>query len=176
MPPFRGGLGGGGELESVLSFRTHTPLSLTERVARAPFSRRAFSHCRGAGPRSSALGPRLSGRSRDPAPPSLSRAEGALVARRERSSRRPVALYVPALRPSRPRPSPVPRPGRRNPRRQTHPARRAYLPVLADGLAAGALQPSFFPFPRAASLLLPPAGWVPPPPLPDGSPAHSPAA
>lgn len=56
------------------------------------------------------------------------------------------------------------------------PARRAYLPVPADGLAAGALQPSFFPFPRAAFLLLPPAGWAPPPSLPDGSPARSPAA
>ncbi|XP_038305072.1 translation initiation factor IF-2-like [Canis lupus familiaris] len=55
------------------------------------------------------------------------------------------------------------------------PAPRAYLPIPADGLAAGALRHSLSPLPRAASLPLP-AGWAPPPPLRDRSAARSPAA
>lgn len=49
-----------------------------------------------------------------------------------------------------------------------------HLPVgHRDRLAAGTLAPSFSPFCQTTSLLLPPAGWAPPPPLPDRSPARS---
>lgn len=57
------------------------------------------------------------------------------------------------------------------------PARAARIPAgPRDELAAGAVRPSFSPFPPAAPLLPPPAGWVTPPALPDCSPTGFPAA
>lgn len=148
--------GGGGELESVLSFRAHTPLSLTERVARAPFSRRALSHCRGAGPRSSALGPRLSGRPRAPAPPSLSRAEGAFVPPSRRTLRPGATPQPPAPVASSPAGSQKPA--------ETDPSRRGALtcrsPPTASQLALSSppFSPSLGPRP---SYSRPRAGYRP---------------
>ncbi|CAD7681827.1 unnamed protein product [Nyctereutes procyonoides] len=92
---------------------------------------------------------------------------GAAGERRGRSPRCPVALRVQARRQL---------PGWvSGARGRLFPAPRAYLPIPADGLAAGALRHSLSPLPRAASLPLP-AGWAPPPPLRDSSAARSPAA
>lgn len=163
---------GWGELEPVLSFWIHTPLSLGERVARAPFPTARplpLSGCQlpelgpqpppfraAQGPGSE---PQSGGGSVRPAVPSHSRSRR--CARAAHAGRQLRGSPAGSQEPEKDRPIPAP---------------RAYLPVPANGLAVGALQPSFFPFARAAALLLPPAGWAPPPPLPDGLPACSSAA
>lgn len=136
---------------------------------RSPLSHGAHSYCQGVGPRNSALCLCLLGRPQTPAQDGR-RAEGAFAL----LSRRPLG---PGTTPEPPAPvasSPGSVSGTEGDR--PIPAPRAYLPVPSDGLAAGALRPSFSPFPPAASLLPPPAGWAPPPLLPDRSPARSPAA
>lgn len=97
----------------------------------------------------------------------------AAAGRRERSPGCPVALQVQALRPSRPRPPSAPGLGLKSPREQPHPG-AARLPAN-PGRPAGRWRPPALLFPPAASLPLP-AGWAPPPPLRDRSPACSPAA
>lgn len=128
-----------------------------------PFPRRALSHCRSFGPRSSALCLCLSGPPWAPAQ-SRSREEGAFAP----LSRRPPGPGA-APEPPAPVPSSVGWVSGTQGDRPI-PAPPAYLPVPTDGLVAGALRPSF-------SLSLPPrpssrAGWAPPPPLPDRLPAR----
>lgn len=144
VAPFRAGVGRAGVRFKLQD--THTPLPHRTRRQGPFLAARTLSL---SGPPK--LGPRPSPFRAAPGPSSAE----PQVARRERSSRRSVALYVPALRPSRPRPSPVPRPGRRNPRRQTH-SGAARLP------AGPRRRPRRW---RPPALLFPlPSGRVPPTP------------
>lgn len=146
MAPFRAGVGRAGVRFKLQD--THTPLPHRTR-RQSPFLAArilSLSGCRPpelgprpppfrAAPGPSSAEPQSRGGSVRPAVPSHS------------TSRR----YAPAARARRQFPGRVA--GTRGDR--PIPARRAYLPVPADGLAAGALQPSFFPLP---------SGRVPPTP------------
>lgn len=159
---------GWGEFEAIWRFWVHLSPP-RERVLGAPFPTAPLSHCRVVGPRSKSICLCLSPRPWAPAQ-SRSWAEGAFTPLSRIPSSPGAALEAPAPVTSslgwvsgtggdRPIPAPC-----------------AYLQVPTDGLATDALLLSFSPFPLCASLLPPPGGWAPPPPLPDHSPACSPVA